>query len=92
MKLKVSPASYGTLCLAACLCALGVAMTAAVPNQDAAPAIVNVLAFPVLFLSGLFFPVGSGLLHRIGQVLPLAPLQHAIFDSFAPGVKPCALI
>ncbi len=45
---------------AATLCSLGVAITALIPNQDAAPAVVNIIAFPLLFLSGLFFPVGKG--------------------------------
>ncbi len=47
---------------AATLCSLGVAITALIPNQDAAPAVVNIIAFPLLFLSGLFFPVGKGTL------------------------------
>lgn len=74
---------------AATLCSLGVAVTAVIPNQDAAPAIVNVIAFPLLFLSGLFFPVGKGTLHQIAQYLPLARMQSAIFDSFAPAVRRC---
>ena len=57
---------------AATLCSLGVAITALIPDQDAAPAVVNIIAFPLLFLSGLFFPVGKGTLHDIAQWLPLA--------------------
>ena len=77
---------------AATMCALGVAITAIIPNQDAAPAIVNVIAFPALFLSGLFFPVGTGFLHSVGEVLPLARLQSATFDSFAPDMRHCELV
>jgi ABC-2 type transport system permease protein len=77
---------------AATLCSLGVAITALIPNQDAAPAVVNIIAFPLLFLSGLFFPVGKGTLHDIAQWLPLARMQHAIFDSFAPAVRHCQAV
>jgi len=77
---------------AATLCSLGVAITAVIPNQDAAPAVVNIIAFPLLFLSGLFFPVGKGTLHDIAQWLPLARMQHAIFDSFAPAVRHCPAV
>ena len=83
-------ALFGVVVLgAATLCALGVAITAIIPNQDAAPALVNVIAFPLLFLSGLFFPVGNGLLSKIGNALPLTRLQSLIADSFAPGVRRC---
>lgn len=75
---------------AAMLCSLGVAMTVVIPNQDAAPAVVNIISFPLLFLSGLFFPVGKGTLRSLGFVLPLARMQRAVFDSFAPAVRRCA--
>lgn len=83
-------ALFGVVILgAATLCALGVAITAIIPNQDAAPALVNVIAFPLLFLSGLFFPVGNGILHKIGAALPLTRMQSLIADSFAPAIRHC---
>ena len=39
---------------AASFCALGFAVTAVIPNADAAPAIVNASILPLLFLSGVF--------------------------------------
>ncbi len=39
--------------------ALGLATTALVPNADAAPAIVNAIILPLLFLSGIFIPLGD---------------------------------
>jgi ABC-2 type transport system permease protein len=37
--------------------ALGMAMTAAVPNADAAPAVVNAVIMPLLFLGDIFIPI-----------------------------------
>jgi ABC-2 type transport system permease protein len=65
-------------------CALGVATTAIVPNADAAPAVVNFIVFPPLFLSGVFFPVNNDTLETIGNLLPIRPFQQALIDSFDP--------
>jgi ABC-2 type transport system permease protein len=37
--------------------ALGLAITAAIPNADASPAVVNASILPLLFLSGIFIPI-----------------------------------
>ena len=42
---------------AAAFSALGLAITAAIPNADASPAIVNGSIMPLLFLSGIFIPI-----------------------------------
>jgi ABC-2 type transport system permease protein len=42
---------------AASFAALGLAITAAIPNADAAPAIVNASILPLLFLSDIFIPI-----------------------------------
>ena len=44
---------------AASFCALGFAITSVIPNADASPAIVNASILPLLFLSGVFIPLGS---------------------------------
>ena len=56
------PGHWGALVVslvvgAASFCALGVAVAAVIPHADAAPAIVNGILFPILFISGVFFPV-----------------------------------
>jgi ABC-2 type transport system permease protein len=40
-------------------CALGFAITAAIPNTDAAAPIVYATILPLLFLSGIFIPMGD---------------------------------
>ena len=52
------PAFLVTLAVgAATFAALGLATTAAVPNADASPAVVNGLVLPLLFISDVFIPL-----------------------------------
>jgi len=39
---------------------MGLAVTTIIPNEDAAPAIVNLVFLPLLFISGTFFPISTG--------------------------------
>lgn len=69
----------------ACFCALGVAVSSLVPNADAAPAIVNGVLFPVLFISGIFFPMQpDSLISRIADVFPVRHFALATFSAFDP--------
>jgi ABC-2 type transport system permease protein len=63
---------------------LGVAITAVIPNADAAPAIINIVVLPLVFLSGTFFPIESRTLDNISNLFPVRPFQQALFDSFNP--------
>jgi ABC-2 type transport system permease protein len=65
--------------------AIGIAVASLVPNADAGPAIVNAVYFPLVFLSGTFFPVkSSSVLGRIGSVFPVRPFLQATFATFDP--------
>lgn len=68
-----------------CFSALGVAASGLVPNEDAAPAIINFVIFPVLFLSGTFgnVPDNSGAA-RISDLLPVRHLNKLLFAVFNP--------
>jgi ABC-2 type transport system permease protein len=77
---------------AGCFCALGLLMTVVVPNQDAGPAVVNFVVFPLLFLSGVFFPVTNRVLRTIAQILPIARLQDAMVGAYAPDTYSCDLV
>ncbi|MFD0774413.1 ABC transporter permease [Streptomonospora algeriensis] len=70
---------------AACFCALGVAIASLVSNSEAAPAIVQFIQFPLVFLSGSYFPIHSDLLNTIATVLPVRPLNEAMLTAFARG-------
>ncbi|HSS08934.1 MAG TPA: ABC transporter permease [Acidimicrobiales bacterium] len=68
---------------AATFCALGLAMTTVIPNADAAPAIVNLVFFPLVTISGTFFPVQKGsTLAKIASIFPLKPFIDATFNAF----------
>jgi ABC-2 type transport system permease protein len=65
--------------------ALGLATTALVPNADAAPAVVNAIILPLLFLSGIFIPLGEDAptwMKVIGDVFPVKHFAKAMLGSF----------
>jgi ABC-2 type transport system permease protein len=74
---------------ACCFGSLGVAVSTFIPNEDAAPAIINFVVFPLLFISGTFGPVEDGsTLARIADVFPVRHLNQqmlAVFNPFASG-------
>jgi ABC-2 type transport system permease protein len=67
---------------AAAFCALGFAMTAAIPNADAAAPIVNAAILPLLFLSGIFIPFGDNAPAWIVWIARIFPVKH-----FADGMQ-----
>jgi ABC-2 type transport system permease protein len=72
---------------AACFSCLGIALTAAIPTQDAAAPIVNFLLLPLYFLSGVFIPTDqlpSGIIH-FADVFPIRHFFLAFFDAYVPG-------
>lgn len=77
------PAIVGTLVIGgAAFCALGVAVTTAVPNAEAADPIVFATLLPVAFISGGFTPVRDGtMLARIADLLPVRHLLLAGLGS-----------
>jgi ABC-2 type transport system permease protein len=71
---------------AASFCCLGIALTAAIPSQDAAAAIVNALLLPLYFLSGVFIPEDQ-LPNGVISFADLFPVRHffdAFFDAYVP--------
>jgi ABC-2 type transport system permease protein len=71
---------------AASFCCLGIALTAAIPSQDAAAPIVNALLLPLYFLSGVFIPedqLPSGVIH-FADVFPVRHFFDAFFDAYVP--------
>ena len=63
---------------------LGVAITAAIPNAEAAPAIVNLVVLPLVFLAGTFFPISNPGLRRVSNIFPVRPFEQALFAAFDP--------
>ncbi len=72
---------------AASFCCLGIALTAAIPSQDAAAPIVNALLLPLYFLSGIFIPedeLPDGVIDFANH-FPVRPFFEAFFSAFVPG-------
>lgn len=69
---------------AAAFCALGVAITALVPNSEAAPPVVNIVMLVLLFISGTYFPVPPA--SALGRIAEVFPVQHFILAVRAPMV------
>ncbi len=67
---------------AAAFCALGFAVTAVIPNSDAAAPIVNATILPLLFLSGVFIPLGDDAPAWITWTSKIFPVRH-----FADGLQ-----
>jgi ABC-2 type transport system permease protein len=59
-----------------CFASLGVALSHAIPNFDSAPAYVNAVFLPVIFVSGVFYDAARapGFIKGIAQALPLKHL------------------
>ena len=78
---------FVTLALgAACFCALGLAVSGLCPNADAAPAIVNFSIFPLLFVSGIFFPIDEApaWLSTLAELFPMQRLADGLQYAFDP--------
>ena len=67
---------------AATFCGLGLAVTALIPNADAAPPIVNATILPLLFLSGIFIAFDDRTPSWILWTARIFPVRH-----FATGMQ-----
>ncbi|HEV2413190.1 MAG TPA: ABC transporter permease [Candidatus Dormibacteraeota bacterium] len=69
---------------AAVFSALGVAITAFIPNADAAPAVVNGTILPLLFISDVFIPLNNPpqWLDIAGKIFPVRHFADAMISSF----------
>jgi ABC-2 type transport system permease protein len=84
------PALILTLVLgAATLCALGLAVSGLVPNEDAAPAVVNATIFPLLFISNVFIRLQNppAWLDIAGKIFPIRHFADAMLGIYDPFTK-----
>jgi ABC-2 type transport system permease protein len=70
-----------------CFAALGVALAHAIPNFDSAPAYVNAIFLPVVFVSGVFYDVDAvpAFLRDVAEVLPLTHLIDGLSRAIVGG-------
>jgi len=81
------PALVVTLVLgAATFSALGLAVSSLIPNQDAAPAVVNASILPLLFISNVFIRLQDppGWLNVLGNLFPVRHFADAMVEVYNP--------
>ncbi len=84
------PLIVGILALAAAaFSALGLALTGVIPNADAAPAIVNIIVLPLLFVSNVFIQMDTApdWLNTVSRIFPVRHLADAAIRLYQPGAE-----
>jgi ABC-2 type transport system permease protein len=71
---------------AASFCCLGIALTAAIPTANSAPAVTNAVVLPLYFISGIFFSMDDApqWLQTVADVFPIVHFAEALFTAFDP--------
>lgn len=66
--------------------AIGLALTAIIPSEDAAPAVTNAIMLPLYFVSGVFVPSTQipDWVTTVGNLFPVAHLNLALQESYNP--------
>ena len=82
---RTLPAFLVTIAVgAASFSALGLALTAAIPNADASPAVVNGSILPLLFISGIFIPLQDpdAWYVKVSEFFPVYHFSEAVKSAF----------
>ncbi len=81
---------------ASTFCALGLAVCGFIPSAAAAPAVVNAIALPLLFISNTFVRIETGVLVTVGSLFPIRPFAdslQALWDPVRAGAfDPTAIL
>ncbi len=87
IRLATLPGLMSTLMLGSmCFTVLGLAITAAIPNAEAAPAIVNLLLLPLTFISGIWMVLSDmpTWLDTTAKIFPVHAFAHGLQHAFHP--------
>jgi ABC-2 type transport system permease protein len=86
---SIATLALGTMAFSA----LGLAISSAIPNGDAAPAVTNALVLPLSFFSGVWFSTEDApeWLTTLAGLFPLKPLVDGLQHAFLPGSDPPGL-
>jgi ABC-2 type transport system permease protein len=72
----------------ACFCALGLAVSGIVPNERAAPAVVNAIILPLLFISDIFIRIPpDNFLAKVGNLFPVRHFAIALQGIWTPAIN-----
>ena len=72
---------------AASFAALGLAVAGLVPSSQSAPAIVNAIVLPLLFISNIFIRVEDGILVTVSGIFPIRHFSDALQAVYHPDVS-----
>jgi ABC-2 type transport system permease protein len=77
----------------ASFCALGLAVSALIPNADAAPAVVNASILPLLFISNVFIRIEEppAWMDLLAGIFPVRPFADAMLATYSPQLAPGGL-
>jgi ABC-2 type transport system permease protein len=84
---QLIPAAVVSLLLGGlCLSSLGLAVAGFVRKAESAPLVANITMFPLIFLSGVFFPIGTApqWVQDVANFFPVAHLVDAFTSCFDP--------
>lgn len=72
---------------ASCFAVLGFALAAVIPNFASAPAYVNAVFLPMIFISGVFYDANNapGFLRELANVMPLKHLIDGLSSAMVTG-------
>lgn len=65
--------------------ALGLAVAGLIPSASSAPAVVNAIVFPLLFISNVFIRAEDGILATVSKLFPVRHLADALQSAYHPG-------
>ena len=84
---RTLPAFFASLAVGgASFAALGLAVTAIIPNPDASPAVTNATVLPLLFISDVFIPLENApdWLGTVSGIFPIKHFSHALITAYNP--------
>jgi ABC-2 type transport system permease protein len=85
IRLSALPLMVPTLVLGAMsFAALGLAVAGLIPSSQSAPAVVNAIVLPLLFISNVFVQVEEGALVTISELFPVRRLADALQALYHP--------
>lgn len=95
LRLATLPGLLATLVLGSvCFTVLGLAITPAIPNAEAAPAIVNLLLLPLTFVSGIWMVLTDAptWLDVIAKIFPVRAFAHGLQHAFHPATTGSGIV
>jgi len=95
IRLATLPGLLATLVLGSvCFTVLGLAITAVIPNAEAAPAIVNLSLLPLTFISGIWMVLADAptWLDVTAKIFPVRAFAHGLQHAFDPAATGTGIV